>query len=197
MKIFKVGETLKAVCESCRSIVNATFALRDVPVNDGHGIVKNVLVGVCGECDCIVLVPQQSVPAITKQLDAKRRAVETRVPAHMVDILNLASSALGANADFSSTLIKHYIHRLSHEENAVDNLVAYLESDLATGHAQKRISIKGRLVLDDLNTLKRRTHLENTTDVLKAVVLKINDDVLITRKPSVLNELRTVAAAFV
>lgn len=31
---------------------------------------------------------------------------------------------------------------------------------------------------------------------LKAVVLKINDDVLIKRKPSVINELKTVAAAF-
>lgn len=196
MKIFKVGDTQKAVCETCKSIENATFALRDVPFSDGHGVVKNVLVGVCDKCDSVVLVPQQSAPAIKKQLDARRKPVESRVPAHMVDILNVASSVLGAGTDFSSTLIKYYIHALSKEEKSIDSLLKYLESDLAKGHAQKRISLKGRLVFDELNTLKMRTHLDNTTDILKAVVLKINDDVLVNRKPSVINELKAVAAAF-
>ena len=40
MKIFKVGDTQQAVCETCKSIENATFALRDVPFSDGSGIVK-------------------------------------------------------------------------------------------------------------------------------------------------------------
>ena len=81
MKIFKVGDTQKAVCETCKSIENATFALRDVPFSDGYGVVKNVLVGVCDKCDSVVLVPQQSAPAIKKQLDARRKPVESRVPA--------------------------------------------------------------------------------------------------------------------
>jgi hypothetical protein len=196
MKIFKVGDTQKAVCETCKSIESATFALRDVPFSDGHGIVKNVLVGVCDKCENVVLVPQQSAPAIKKQLETRRKPVESRVPAHMVDILNLASSALGASADFSSALIKYYIHTLSKEDKSVENLFKYLESDLAKGQAQKRISLKGRLVSDELNAIKIRAHLESTTDVLKALVLKINDDVLVNPKANVINKLKSVAAAF-
>ena len=42
MKIFKVGDTQKAICENCRSLENTTFVLRDVPFSDGDGVVKNV-----------------------------------------------------------------------------------------------------------------------------------------------------------
>jgi hypothetical protein len=101
MKIFKVGDTQKAMCEECKSIQNATFLLRDVPFSDGIGTVKNVLVGVCNTCDKVILTPQQSAPAIKRQLDKRRKSIETRVPAHMIDILNLASSELGATPDFS------------------------------------------------------------------------------------------------
>jgi hypothetical protein len=198
MKIFKVGDTQKAVCETCKSIENATFSLRDVPFSDdGHGVVKSVLVGVCDKCDHVVLIPQQSAPAIKKQLDARRKPVESRVPAHMVDILNLASISLGASVDFSSALIKYYIHTLSQEGKSAEGLLKYLESDLAKGQAQKRISLKGRFVSDELNAIKLRTHLESTTDVLKAVVLKINDDVLVNPNAKMLNKLKSVAAAFV
>lgn len=46
MKIFKVGDSQKAICENCRSLENATFKLRGVPFSDGSGVVKNALVGV-------------------------------------------------------------------------------------------------------------------------------------------------------
>ncbi|MBL4909527.1 MAG: hypothetical protein JKX78_05810 [Alteromonadaceae bacterium] len=196
MKIFKVGDTQQAVCESCKSIDNATFALRDVPFSDGSGIVKKVLVGVCDKCDDVILTPQQSAPAIKKQLETQKKSVETRVPAHMVDILNLASAELGANTDFSSFLMKYYFHFLSHEKGKVNNLDKFLESDLAKGRAQKRISLKGTHIIWELGMIKKHSHIESTTDVVKAVVLKINEDVLVHPKQRIINHLKGVAAAF-
>jgi hypothetical protein len=196
MKIFKVGDTQKAVCESCRSIQDAVFALRDVPFSDGSGLVKNVLVGVCSQCDAVILMPQQSAPAVKKQLDTRKKAVETRVPAHMVDILNLASSTLGASIDFTPALIKFYIHSLSSDMASSRHLAQYLESDLAQGRAQKRISLKGDQVSIDLQNIKVNSALQSTTDVMKAVVLKINEDVLVHPKAQVINQLKSVAAAF-
>lgn len=197
MKIYRVGDTQKAVCEHCRSVEDAVFSLRDVPFSDGSGVVKNVLVGVCSKCDHVVLVPQQSAPAIKKQMDAKRKAVETRVPAHMVDILNLASTTLGASPDFSATLIKYYIHTLSTTEQAqTKQLAHYLDSELAKGKAQKRLSLKGKLIADELQSIKDKTHIQNTTDVMKAVVLKINEDVLVHPKTKLINQLKGLAAAF-
>ena len=71
MKIFKAGDSQKAICEHCGSLENATFKLRDVPFSDGSGLVKNVLVGVCDKCDQVILLPHQSTPALKKQLGVK------------------------------------------------------------------------------------------------------------------------------
>ena len=196
MKIYKVGDKQKAVCESCQSLTGATFMLRDVPFSDGSGTVKNVLAGVCDSCNEVVLIPHQSTPAIKKQLDTQKKAVETRVPAHMVDMLNLASMELGGSTDFSNALIKYYLHNLSEQKTSVKGLIKYLESDLAKGVAQKRISLKGRQVSKEIDNIKFKTSIGSTTDVLKAVVLKINDDVFVHPKTQLINSLKGVAAAF-
>lgn len=195
MKIYKVGDKQKAVCESCQSLTEATFMLRDVPFSDGSGVVKNVLVGVC-DCGEVMLIPHQSTPAIKKQLDAQKKAVETRVPAHMVDMLNLASMELGGSTDFSNALIKFYLHNLSEEKTSLRGLSKYLESDLAKGAAQKRISLKGKQVSQEIDSIKIKTNISSTTDVLKAVVLKINDDVFVHPKAKLIKSLKGVAAAF-
>ncbi|WP_039987771.1 hypothetical protein [Paraglaciecola mesophila] len=196
MKIYKVGDKQKAVCESCQSLTDATFMLRDVPFSDGSGTVKNALAGVCDSCNEVVLIPHQSTPAIKKQLDTHKKAVETRVPAHMVDMLNLASMELGGSTDFSNALIKYYLHNLSEQKTSVKGLIKYLESDLAKGVAQKRISLKGRQVSKEIDNIKFKTSIGSTTDVLKAVVLKINDDVFVHPKTQLINSLKGVAAAF-
>jgi len=84
MKILKVGDTQKAACSNCEGFVQVTFKLRTVPFSDGVGVVKNLLVGVCDRCDCVVVLPHQSAPVVKKQMDAQRTALESRVPAHMV-----------------------------------------------------------------------------------------------------------------
>jgi len=195
MKIFKVGDITQAVCERCQSIKNATFALRDVPFSDGSGIVKSVLVGVCATCDNVIVTPQQSAPAIKRELDKQRKPLEARVPAHMVDILNLASAELGANSDFSKVLIKYYVHTLSLNEKKALHLEKYLKNDLAKGPSQKRISLKGIQVYDDLNTLKEHSHIESTTDVLKAVVMNIYEDFFDKPKKRVIETLKGLASA--
>ena len=69
MKILKVGDTEKAACNKCKSFEDVTFKLRDVPFDDGSGIVKNVLVGICNRCDSVAVLPHQSTPAVKRQLD--------------------------------------------------------------------------------------------------------------------------------
>lgn len=195
MKIFKVGESQKAACEKCQSFENATFKLRNVPFSDGTGMVKKVLVGVCDECNSVTLLPHQSTPAVKKQYEVKRRPVEGRLPAHLIDILNLATFEIGAPTDFAPSLIKYYVHFLVTNEKSAKNIAHYLQSDLATGKAEKRLSIKGRKIHDELAHLKALTHIENTTDLLKSIILKINDDVLIKRRPKSIENLKNIMAA--
>lgn len=72
----------------------------------------------------------------------------------------------------------------------------FCDSDLARGKAQKRISLKGKQVSDDSEIIKASADIPNTTDVMKAGVLKINEDVLVHPKIQVIKELKNVAAAF-
>ena len=195
MKIIKVGDTQKAACNHCKRFENITYRLRTVPFSDGKGVVKNVLVGICDGCNSVVVLPHQSTPLVKKQLELRRNSLESRVPAHMVDILNLASVELSGGTDFVQGLMKFYIHALSNNDISPVSISKYLASDLASGESQKRISIKGRLVSEDLSRLKVLTKIDSTTDLLKGVVLKINDDVLVNKKQKTIRTLKTIVAA--
>lgn len=195
MKIFKVDDAVKAICNECKSVQNATFKLRNVPFDDDSGIVKNVLVGVCDSCDSVIVLPQQSVPAVQKARECKRKALESRVPAHMIDILNLASTELGGTPESSHYLIKYYIHSLAAGQTKPSTITKFLTSDLAKGTAQKRISLKGRKIIDETDQLKKSTTIKNTSDLIKGIVLKINDDILVKKNPRKIKELRALIAA--
>ncbi|PCI70068.1 MAG: hypothetical protein COB38_07785 [Gammaproteobacteria bacterium] len=197
MKILKVGDTTKAACNSCKSFQDVTFQLRDTPFNDGSGIVKNVLVGVCNACDSVVVLPHQSTPVVKKQLEKQRKSLESRVPAHMIDILNLASDKLGGGTEFVSNIMKYYIHALSNNKISSNNISRFLKSDLATGVAQKRISLKGRYLEEEVILLKEMIEVESTTDLLKIVVLKINDDLLVNERQKPIGQLKNIMAATV
>jgi len=195
MEILKVNDTKKAACNECQSFEDVTFKLRDAPLSDGSSVVKNVLVGVCNKCDSIAILPHQSTPAVQKQLEIQRKAIESRVPAHLIDILNLVSYELGGGVDFMPNLMKFYIHSLSNASISPHNMSKYLDSDLAQGKAQKRISIKGRHVMEELNALKLITNINSTTDIIRSVVLKINDDLLVNKKQKTIKQLKNIIAA--
>lgn len=195
MKIVKVGDSQSAACSHCQSFERVTFQLRTVPFSDGIGFVENVLVGVCDRCDSVAVLPHQSAPVVKKQMDAQRKPVESRVPAHLVDILNLASVEISGSTAFVPGLLKFYIHSLSNDDISPRDIPRYLLSDLARGRAQKRISIKGRLVAKDLDRLKAITKIKTTSELMKGVVLKINDDVLVKKKTGLIKQLKNVVAA--
>ena len=75
MKLYAAGEKSKAICEDCGALVSTTFVYRDVPFDDGHGVVKDVLASVCDQCDRVVALPAQSTPAVRR---APHRAPEYR-----------------------------------------------------------------------------------------------------------------------
>lgn len=195
MKIYKVGDSQQAICEQCLALTEAEFKLRDVPFSDNSGMVKNVLVGVCRLCDTVTILPHQSVPAVKQQLETQRKAIESRLPAHMLDILNLACYKLGGNADFVPNLVKFYIHSLCTKTIPIKGIHHYLLNDLAKGKAQKRLSLKGRRIASEINQLKALTNISSTTDIMKIVVLKINDDLFVHPNPGTIQTLKNIVAA--
>lgn len=199
MKIYKVGDKSKAICHICKAIKETTFKLRDVPFSDGAGVVKDVMVGVCNTCDTVVSMPSQSTPKVQRVIEEKRKSVEARVPAHMIDILNAASYELCGSIEFVPELIKYYIVKLSSKDKifTTKSLSRYLKSDLAQGKQLKRVSLKGRRIAEDINILKVLTQIPSTTGIIKSVVLKINNDVLNKKNKTIIRQLKDVAASSV
>ncbi len=197
MKIYKVGDTSKAVCHTCKAAKPTTFKLRNIPFSDGEGLVKNVIAGVCDICNEVVSTPPQSTPSIKKAIEKKRKPVEARVPAHMIDILNCASYEISGSVDFVPGILKFYIHKMSSNDKVVSpcKLERFLGSELANGKKVKRISIKGGKIVKDIDALKGLTKIESTTDIIKSVVLKVNNDILTKKKKRVINQLKDLAAS--
>lgn len=194
MKILKVGDTKKAICTQCQSLQKVIFQLRDVPFSDNSGVVKNVLAGICDNCDSVAVLPHQSTPAVKKQLAVQRKSLESRVPAHMIDILNLASDTLGGGTEFAPSIMKFYIHSLANNDISAKDISNYLETDLAKGKAQKRISIKGRYLSEELSHLKEITQIKTTSSLIKSIILKINDDLLVHKREYPITQLKNLLA---
>lgn len=68
MMNYVVGDKSKAICEK-DGVVHTTFEVRDLPFDDGSGIVRDILVSVCDECGEVVAIPSQSTPEIKSQRD--------------------------------------------------------------------------------------------------------------------------------
>lgn len=194
MKILKVGDKEKAICNTCQALATVTYQLRDVPFSDQSGVVKDVLVGVCDGCDTVAVLPYQSTPKVKQQLAKQRASLEIRVPAHMLDILGLASTELGGNSDFSYSILKYYLHALSSGQLSAKDMDKFLLTDLAKGKAQKRLSLKGKNVTHDVELLKQLLHIDSTSDLIKSVVLKINDDILVNKNIKPIKLLKSFAA---
>ncbi len=64
MAHYNTGDKSKAICEDCNRMVSTTFIVRDVPFFDGSGIVNDILVSVCDDCDNVVAIPAQSIDAV-------------------------------------------------------------------------------------------------------------------------------------
>jgi RNase P subunit RPR2 len=58
------GDKSHAICPHCRQLVASTFRRRDVPLSDGSGLVRDLLVVVCDVCDTVVAIPAQSTSAV-------------------------------------------------------------------------------------------------------------------------------------
>ena len=186
MKILKEGDKGQGICHHCQKRVNKTYLIRDVPFEDGAGVVNGVLAGVCDECDRVISTPAQSTPRIREALEKKERSLEVRVPKHLIDILMLTASQLGVHQrSFNNELLKVYVSGLVKEKAKAKKLKNFLSSDLAIGAKNTdRISFKvSESFFSKIENLQQLSDLKNTSDLIRCIVLQINEDFLQSKKP--------------
>ncbi|CAI1656669.1 hypothetical protein [Serratia proteamaculans] len=198
MRIVKEGDTRTVLCQHCGKSM-ATYRLRDVDFSDRRGTVKNILAAVCNQCDAVVSIPAQSTPRVKSEFEQTKSALEVRVPAHYLDILNVATQKIDASLDedFHKILILYYLHALATGRYQQQELKTLLDSELAKAKSSKRLSMKvSKKQLEELNSIMEQQNLTRSSDVVKAVILKIYQDLVQEKNLGILPELRNVAAAF-
>lgn len=193
MKIFKENERSKGSCTLCKKVVTTTFKVSRVPLSSGKGYVNDILAGVCDHCGRVVSIPQQSTPRIREALNSKKHSIEVRVPIQLLDVLLLASDQFGMGHpdQLKDSLLRYYIALAESDKKISLELRKFSESDLAAGSGQ-RLSLKvNEVIYQKFAKVIERTKL-NKTQVIKGLILQINEDVLQKRVKKRIEELEKV-----
>lgn len=198
MRFVKEGEKGKAICNSC-GLTTTTYLLRDVDFSDKSGTVKGILAGVCDVCNEVIVIPAQSTAKIKTEYNKVRKSIEVRVPAHYVDILDMACQKIDSNLDesFFKALVIYYIHSLNMMKFPAKDFEKLLNSDIAKAKSSKRLSFKiTEKTEKEFISLISSLGLKNKSDIIKGIILKINEDIVQPKQPKHLNKLKSLATAF-
>lgn len=203
MTILFEGDTGQALCDHCQALVAVRYTRRDVPFSDGQGMARDILVGVCDGCDTVVAVPAQSTPAIREARKQQLKPIEARLPAVYLDVLDAAMQAVSseASAHLRKLFLAHYFQWLVQARQGEglqpghEAFVRALEQQqcqrgLQASAATRRLSMKvNPHMAEDFLALLQQTHMSQT-ELLKAVIARIQADVLQARDPQVIAALQ-------
>lgn len=179
MKIYKLNEKSKGICEQCEKLVPTTFKLLSVPLSNGKAIIDDILCATCDHCKHIVSIPQQSTPRIKEAMSCKKHSIEVRLPRHLLDILLVACDqfSLGNPELLKDSLIRYYISIADDDKKIIRNIKALSTSEFAKGSGF-RLSLKvSDAIFERFEDLRKKTSL-NKTQLLKGLILQINEDLL-------------------
>ena len=196
MKIFKLGEKSKGVCSECKKLVSTTFKICSVPLSSGKGHVDDIVAATCDRCDHVVSIPQQSAPRIKETLNNKKYSIEVRLPRHLLDILLLASDKFdfGNPEILKDVLIRYYIVQTKSDKELLKSINKLSQSEFAKGTGY-RLSLKvSEAINERFEAIMKATSL-NKTQVIKGLILQINEDILQHPFKKKMEELETVLMA--
>ena len=161
-------------------MVETTFALREVFLEETGVAVPDVMVSVCDSCGTTVSIPHQSTPRLSAARRAKTRKLEARIPHHLDDALRLVSQELNVPSEaFNPMLFQYYFEQVA-SSSALANWVRRLaEEDLAEGIKDCRVSL--RLTASQWETVSRalvHSGLPGRSALVQALILAALNDVM-------------------
>jgi hypothetical protein len=199
MKLYRAGEKSRGYCYYCNAARDATFHYRDVPFSDGSGVVRDILTLVCDICDHVIATPAQSTPAIKAARETAVKPIEVNLPAPFVEALDLAAFRIDpeATTEFRKRLLAYYIHRAAESEQPTQQLAERIARgaerfDMAA--PKRRLSFKVTPRLNgEIDKIIERSKLTKS-DLIKSLVMQIDEDILQPKSPHNMKELRRLAA---
>jgi len=198
MKFYIEGDKSKAICPHC-GLVSTTFQYRDLTLKESNKVVKNILVGVCDDCNTTVSTPAQSTAEINRVREKEVVSIEASLPSVFIEILNLACFKLdpSASQDMIKRLLFTYIHKNASGDNdfKIESYIRNYElllKSLPLTTPKKRLSMKVSANMakefDSLTTALEK----NKTDTIKLLVASIKKDIIDDEDPKKIEELRSM-----
>ena len=195
MQILKVGDKSQAICPRCDCLVDTTFDLRPVHLEETGTTVENVLVGICDSCGETVTIPPQSTPRLKEARERKTRKLEVRVPHHLSDLLGLVAQEFDVPKDtFAPLLFRYYLHECTESPALANRVCSLAKDDVLSGPKDSRISL--RLTDSQWDTLMRAWQACDVSDksvLLNSVILVAWHDVFQARQNKRRKDLARVA----
>ena len=207
-KLYSPGDKSRAICHHCAKLVGTSFLYRDVPFDDGTGVVKDILTAVCDVCDAVVAIPAQSTPSIKRARETAEIPLEVSLSAPEMDILDAAAFQIDpqATSRFRKAIFTYYLGRLERDQE---------ELEAAKHDLVKRIKEwkQRRKVFGDVKIPNRRLSFKlaprteqkleavlsrtgwNKTSLVRGVVMMVEKDIIENRSPKRVLELQDIAAA--
>jgi hypothetical protein len=198
MKLYSAGDKIKGICDGCESVVQATFAYRDVPFDDSSGVAENILVGVCDTCSAVMLVPPQSTPAIRRAHSSKELPLEVIVRGPEIEILDFAAYIIDPTATpkFRKSLLAYYLAKVGEDPRFAEKLLDNLRKSKrrnCESYPKKRMSFKVSSKFEvRMREIMSATGLKKT-EVVSGVVYQIEKDLILSSRPKELKKLREFA----
>lgn len=196
MKLYKVGDTSRAVCSNCKGVRSTTFVEREVSFSSGRGTVKDLLVAVCDGCDQVASIPQQSTPRIKDALEKVRRPLEARIPRQLSDALGLACTVLGVDVHQSmqNVIFRYFVSRVAGRPALIKRLPELSKAEDAKGQASARLSIELSEPLHEvISSITTSTHL-NKSEVTRAILVVMKCSLLDKEDKKLRRELQNIVA---
>lgn len=200
MKIYYQGDKGSALCHNDgRSSI--TFEYRNVPFSDGIGEAKGILAGVCDKCGEVVLIPAQSMPAISSARKGVEKSLEVNIPAIFVEFFDAAAVRVNshANSDFRKRLFVYYVNRyLKGQESSKDLarlsvIASKLGDDFLRMQPSRRMSMKLSVIANERMERVLAEANMTKTEFVKSIAIKVRDEIVIPENPKHMDELTSIA----
>ncbi len=180
MKLLFQGDKGKAICEHCGP-VTTTYLYRDVPLSESAKVVKDILVGVCEQCQSVASIPAQSTPAIQAERRKATQSIEAVLPAPYIEVLDMAAFKIShaATTEMRKYLILAYLHKYLDGKSMPSDWVTFEKTFVQRAKLPtKRLSIKVSPQMErDFRGVTQRFAMSKT-NTLKTIIHEIKEDIL-------------------
>ena len=178
LKVWKVGDRSRGLCERCVRVVSTRFERRPLQLEDVAVPVPDLLVGVCEECAEVISIPPQSMPRINAARRREPVRLEARIPKALDEILQALTAWYAGREDaFQSALLRYYLHEMANDPEMAGRVKRLASGDAAACKCDGRVHFRvEKPLLDRAERAMTNAGIADRSEMVRGVILAALED---------------------